>query len=87
MTEKKNGFQRLWANLKERHVTRIAIAYLGIGWGVLETTEFVLGIVQTPDWIFRAVVALVALGFPVALILSWVFDIRGGQVVRTDGRA
>ena len=86
MTAKPNPFKRLWTSLKERHVTRIALAYLGVGWGVLETLEFTLGLVQAPDWIFRAGVALVGLGFPVALILSWVFDIRGGQVVRTDGK-
>ena len=79
-------FQRFWSNLKERHVTRIAIAYLGVGWGVLETLEFTLGLLQAPDWMFRAGVALVGLGFPVALVLSWIFDIRGGQVVRTDGK-
>jgi len=79
-------FQRFWSNLKERHVTRIAVAYLGVGWGVLETLEFTLGLLQAPDWIFRAGVALVGLGFPVALVLSWIFDIRGGQVVRTDGK-
>ena len=79
-------FQRFWSNLKERHVTRIAIAYLGVGWGVLETLEFTLGLLQAPDWIFRAGVALVGLGFPVALVLSWIFDIRGGHVVRTDGK-
>lgn len=82
-----NPIQQFWRSLKERHVTRIALAYLGIGWGLLETSEFVLGILQAPDWIFRAAVALVAMGFPVALILSWVFDIRGGQVVRADGQA
>ena len=86
MTSKPNPFKRLWTNLKERHVTRIAIAYLGVGWGVLETLEFTLGLLQAPDWIFRAGVALVGLGFPVALVLSWIFDIRGGQVVRTDGK-
>ena len=86
MTDKLNNkpLARLWANLKERHVTRIALAYLGVGWGLLETAEFVLGILQTPDWVFRAAVAVVGMGFPVALILSWVFDIRGGQVVRAE---
>ncbi|MDB2616063.1 tetratricopeptide repeat protein [Luminiphilus sp.] len=86
MTEQlaKKPLERLWANLKERHVTRIALAYLGVGWGLLETAEFVLGILQTPDWVFRAAVAVVGMGFPVALILSWVFDIRGGQVVRAE---
>ena len=86
MTDELNNkpLARLWANLKERHVTRIALAYLGVGWGLLETAEFVLGILQTPDWVFRAAVAVVGMGFPVALILSWVFDIRGGQVVRAE---
>jgi tetratricopeptide (TPR) repeat protein len=86
LTDKLNNkpLARLWANLKERHVTRIALAYLGVGWGLLETAEFVLGILQTPDWVFRAAVAVVGMGFPVALILSWVFDIRGGQVVRAE---
>lgn len=73
-----------WADLKRRHVVRIAVAYLGIGWGLLETTEFVLGILETPDWIFRAVVSVVALGFPITVILVWVFDISDRQVVRTE---
>ncbi|MCP4046640.1 MAG: tetratricopeptide repeat protein [Gammaproteobacteria bacterium] len=77
-------FKAFWADLKRRHVVRISIAYLGIGWGLLETTEFVLGILETPDWIFRAAVSAVALGFPITVILVWVFDISGRHVVRTE---
>ncbi|MEY2908855.1 MAG: hypothetical protein RLZZ602_1378 [Pseudomonadota bacterium] len=62
----------------------MALAYLGLGWGLLETAEFTLGILETPDWVYRACIAAVGLGFPIVLTLSWVFDIQDGKIVRTD---
>ena len=87
MNSKPNFYGRFWADLQRRHVARVGIAYLGLGWGVLAGGELILEIVGAPDWVFRAAVSLVALGFPITLVVAWIFDIDQGQVVRTEDKS
>ena len=71
---------------KRRKVYISGVAYLGVAVVVIELTGAVSEALLFPDWTPRLVTFLLALGFPVVLILSWVFDITGKGVVRTDGR-
>ncbi|MGD8357188.1 MAG: hypothetical protein PVG42_03950, partial [Lysobacterales bacterium] len=66
---------KFWKELQQRKVIRVAVAYLVIGWVVVEVSSVLLPSLLLPDWTGRLVVALVALGFPVALVLAWVFDV------------
>jgi adenylate cyclase len=70
-----NPIMKFWKELQQRKVIRVAVAYLVIGWVVVEVSSVLLPSLLLPDWTGRLVVALVALGFPVALVLAWVFDV------------
>ncbi len=73
-----------WSELKRRNVAKAAIAYAAIGWLLIEVSSAIFPIYKAPDWVLQVLVTTILLGFPVALVLSWVFDVTPGGVVRTD---
>lgn len=76
--------RRLFEDLKRRHVFRVAIGYVIAAWAIVEVCDIILPTFNAPDWVFRSVVAIAFLGFPVTIILAWVFDISGHKVVVTE---
>ncbi len=72
----------LWNELKRRKVFRVAIAYVVVGWGLIQVADATLEPLRLPEWSDTFVIWLVALGFPVAVILAWVVDVtpRGLEV-------
>jgi len=73
----------LLRELKRRHVVRVAIAYAAAGWVVLQLAGFVLPTLGAPPWVLKVLLAMVALLFPIALILAWAFEITPEGVRRT----
>jgi serine/threonine-protein kinase len=69
--------------LRQRRVYRVAIAYVVAASATVQVVGTVLPFFHTPDWIGQLLAVLLALGFPVALVLGWVFEISGGGVRRT----
>ena len=69
--------------LKNRRVFRVAIGYAIVASGVVQIIGTVLPIFHIQDWVQQVSVVLVALGFPVALMLAWFFDLTSGGVVLT----
>ena len=65
----------LIAELKRRKVFKVGGAYLVAGWLAIQVATSVLPLYGTPDWFLRAFVLVVLLGFPIALVMAWVFDI------------
>jgi serine/threonine-protein kinase len=61
--------------LKRRKVIRASIAYIIVGAGVAEGAQLFLPALGAPEWMPKTVALIVLLGFPVAMVLSWVFDI------------
>jgi len=70
--------------LKRRKVYTIAVAYVVVAWILLQAAATVLPIYDTPGWVLKAFTTLLFLGFPVAVILAWVYDITSKGVVRTE---
>jgi TolB-like protein/Tfp pilus assembly protein PilF len=66
-----------------RRVARVAIIYAAIAFALLEATDIVIPALEWPEWIIRWVIALAVLGFPLALILAWIYDVTPEGVVRT----
>lgn len=64
-----------WAELKRRHVGRVAVAYAIIGYGVVQVATNFFPALQLPEWTVTFVAAIVVLGFPIALVLAWAYDI------------
>ncbi|MGB6143232.1 MAG: tetratricopeptide repeat protein [Rhodanobacter sp.] len=74
-----------WREIRRRHVYRVAAAYAIVGWLLIQVATQVLPVFHLPDWIDQAVVLLILLGFPIALVLAWAFDATPRGIVRTDG--
>ncbi len=71
-----SSFERFFAELKRRRVYRVAAAYLVAGWVVVEVAAETFPYLGLPDWTVRAIIVMVGVGFPIALVLAWVFDVR-----------
>src|SRR5262245_44627759 len=69
--------------LKRRNVVRVAILYAIVGWLVLQVAALVIPALGIPDWAVSLAVVLVALGFPIALILAWAYELTPGGIKRT----
>ena len=74
----------LLTELRRRHVYRVAVAYAVVGWLLIEVATQVFPVFHMPDWAAQLVVLLIALGFPIALVLAWAFEVTPDGVRRTE---
>ncbi len=65
----------LWAELRRRNVIRMAGLYLVGAWLIVQVAETVLPVFGVPDWVLRALIILLALGFLPALVFSWIYEL------------
>ncbi len=70
--------------LKRRKVYRVAIAYVVGSWALAQGLSQVLPVFDIPNFAIRGVIALLLVGFPVALVLAWMFDITASGIERTS---
>jgi TolB-like protein/Flp pilus assembly protein TadD len=77
------NLKKFFAELKRRKVYTVAIAYVVGGWALAQGIAQVFPVFDIPIWVVRLVVVLIVLGFPVALVLSWFFDLTRYGIVRT----
>src|SRR5512133_2719534 len=75
-----NSFFR---ELKERKVYRVALGYAVVAWLVIQISATVMPVYHAPEWILPIFITAVALGFPVALVLAWAFEVKGGVIEKT----
>ena len=66
--------------LKTRRVYRVAAAYIVAGGATVQVVGTVLPIFHAPDWAQQVFVVLIAIGFPMALVLAWSFDVKAGAI-------
>jgi TolB-like protein/Tfp pilus assembly protein PilF len=74
----------LFAELKRRNVYKVAVAYAVVGWLVIQVTATVVPALHMPDGITTAVVVLVLVGFPIALVIAWAFEMTPEGMKRTE---
>jgi hypothetical protein len=72
------------AELKRRNVIRVALAYAVVAWFIVQAADVLLGNFGAPSWVFKTLTSLLALGFPLVLFLSWVYDLTPGGLQKTD---
>ena len=77
-------FAEFFADLKKRRVIRTAVIYAAAAWGVTEASTTVFEILNFPAWVSILVVLVFLVGFPIAVYLSWVFDITAEGIRRTQ---
>ena len=73
--------------LKRRRVFRVVAYYAGFVFVIIQIMDGTFDLLGIPDWAGRLLITLLAIGFPIAMILSWVYDITDRGIVRTKGRA
>jgi TolB-like protein len=74
--------RNFFAELKRRNVYKVAVAYAVVSWLLIQIATQVFPFFEIPNWAVRLVVLLLILGFPVALILSWAFEITPEGIKR-----
>ena len=75
----------LLGEIKRRKVFQVAAVYLVVAWLIMQVVDVVSGPLLLPDLFARIVILVLAIGFPVALVLSWAFDLTPEGVVRDQG--
>ncbi len=68
--------------LKRRNVVRIGLLYAVSGWVLLQVADVLVGLLGLPDWTLRLVGMLLLLGFPLALIFAWVYELTPEGIKR-----
>jgi TolB-like protein len=78
------GMNRFFAELKRRHVYRVAIAYGVVAWLLIQVATQVFPFFELSNFVVRVVVAASVLGFPVALIIAWAFEMTPEGLKRAE---
>jgi TolB-like protein len=75
---------RIIAELKRRNVYKVAVAYAVVAWLLAQIATQIFPFFEIPNWGVRLIVLLLVIGFPIALVLSWAFDITKEGIKRAD---
>ncbi|MDJ0939510.1 MAG: hypothetical protein QNJ00_07075 [Woeseiaceae bacterium] len=73
----------MFSELVRRNVLRVAIAYAAIAWLILQIAETVLPIIDAPEYLLRWLLLLLAVGFPIAILVSWFYEWTSQGIVST----
>ncbi|HEX5491108.1 MAG TPA: hypothetical protein VFX07_07610 [Candidatus Udaeobacter sp.] len=70
--------------LKRRNVYKVAVAYAIVGWLSIQIATQVFPFLEIPNWVVRLVIVAVAIGFPIALVIAWAFELTPSGLKRTE---
>jgi TolB-like protein/Tfp pilus assembly protein PilF len=73
-----------FAELKRRNVYKVAVAYAVVGWVIAQIATQIFPFLEIPNWIVRLVIVLIAIGFPIALVIAWAFEATPEGIKRTE---
>jgi len=82
-----SGVKSFWNELRRRKVVKAAILYVIVAWLLIQVAEAVFEPLRLPDWSLTLVIVLAAMGFPLALILAWAFDLSPEGLQREKDKA
>jgi len=74
-----------FAELKRRNVYKVAVAYAVVSWLHVQIATQVFPFFEIPNWAVRLVVLVIVIGFPIALIIAWAFELTPEGLKRTEG--
>ncbi|MDH4020511.1 MAG: hypothetical protein OEU84_13015 [Xanthomonadales bacterium] len=72
----------LFSEFKRRNVFRVGAAYLVVAWLILQVADVILGNVGAPSWIFQVILVSLAVGLPLTLLLSWIYELTPDGIKR-----
>jgi TolB-like protein len=75
---------QFFGELRRRNVYKVAVAYAVVGWLLIQVATQVFPFLDIPNWAIRLVILVTALGFPIALIIAWAFELTPEGLRRTE---
>jgi hypothetical protein len=72
----------LFQELKRRNVIRVGIAYAVTSWLVMQVSDVVIDNIGAPDWLFKAILLLLGIGFPLVMVFAWAFELTPEGIKR-----
>jgi TolB-like protein/Flp pilus assembly protein TadD len=87
MMPKQSRLTAFISELRRRRVFRVAAFYGGIAFVIIQIIDGTFDLMGVPEWAGRMMVVLLVLGFPISMILAWVFDITDEGIVKTKAHA
>src|SRR5205085_6291627 len=76
--------KNFFAELKRRNVYKVAIAYAVVAWLLIQAGSILFPTFEAPGWVMKVFVAIIAAGFPIALVLAWAFELTPEGIKRAD---
>jgi TolB-like protein len=76
--------KHFFTELKRRNVYKVAIAYAVVAWLLMQAASILFPTFEAPPWTMKVFVAVIALGFPIALIIAWAFELTPEGLKRTE---
>ncbi len=76
--------RNFFAELKRRNVYKVAIAYAVVAWLLIQAGSILFPTFEAPPWVMKAFIAMIAAGFPLALIFAWAFELTPEGIKRSD---
>src|SRR4026209_2881021 len=73
-----------FAELKRRNVYKVAVAYAVVAWLLIQVATQVFPFFEIPNWGVRLIVLFIVIGFPIALVLAWAFELTPEGIKRTE---
>src|SRR5215471_16325850 len=73
-----------FSELKRRNVYKVAVAYAVVGWVIAQIATQIFPVLEIPNWVIRLVIVLIAIGFPIALVIAWAFEATPEGIKRTE---
>jgi TolB-like protein/Tfp pilus assembly protein PilF len=83
MIQKSNSFEKFWKELKRRKVVHVITVYAATAFVILELVSMIARPLQFPEWTEAFVIVLLCIGFVIAVLLSWIYDITPAGVRKT----
>ncbi|HEY3663097.1 MAG TPA: tetratricopeptide repeat protein [Chthoniobacterales bacterium] len=78
------NLRKFFAELQRRNVYRAAVVYTMTSWLLIQVATQVFPFFSIPDWIVRLIIILLIIGFPIAVVLAWAFELTPEGLVKTD---
>ena len=73
-----------FGELRRRNVYKVAAAYAVVGWLLIQAASIILPTYEAPGWTMKVLIAALAIGFPIAAVLAWAFELTPEGFVRSD---
>lgn len=74
---------KLFEELKRRNVIKATMAYIVVSWVLIQVLTIILPVFQAPDWVLKTLMILLAIGLPIWMTFSWVYEVTPEGIKKT----